>query len=219
MRHLLHIIMIGILFAGCQQEPYESGDTSLSYLNAEMVNIRVENAFVKSITNDEGISLPLPASLKQGSQSLPSDTTMRMMMYYVLDDAKEMKIVKSYIVGVVRPVGLWSEDSYKTDPVTLTSAWMSPNGSFLNLSLGVKTGKTDDSSARQTISVALDSIVVNEQGSRVRYMTLVHDQSTVPEFFTTNVYVSIPTDDYPSGEEIIMDINTYGGKVRKHFRK
>lgn len=219
MRHLLHIIMIGILLAGCQQEPYESGDTSLSYLNAEMVNIRVENAFVKSITNDEGISLPLPASLKQGSQSLPSDTTMRMMMYYVLDDAKEMKIVKSYIVGVVRPVGLWSEDSYKTDPVTLTSAWMSPNGSFLNLSLGVKTGKTDDSSARQTISVALDSIVVNEQGSRVRYMTLVHDQSTVPEFFTTNVYVSIPTDDYPSGEEIIMDINTYGGKVRKHFRK
>lgn len=219
MRHLLHIIMIGILLAGCQQEPYESGDTSLSYLNAEMVNIRLENAFVKSITNDEGISLPLPASLKQGSQSLPSDTTMRMMMYYVLDDAKEMKIVKSYIVGVVRPVELWSEDSYKTDPVTLTSAWMSPNGSFLNLSLGVKTGKTDDSSARQTISVALDSIVVNEQGSRVRYMTLVHDQSTVPEFFTTNVYVSIPTDDYPSGEEIIMDINTYGGKVRKHFRK
>lgn len=211
--------MIGILLAGCQQEPYESGDTSLSYLNAEMVNIRLENAFVKSITNDEGISLPLPASLKQGSQSLPSDTTMRMMMYYVLDDAKEMKIVKSYIVGVVRPVELWSEDSYKTDPVTLTSAWMSPNGSFLNLSLGVKTGKTDDSSARQTISVALDSIVVNEQGSRVRYMTLVHDQSTVPEFFTTNVYVSIPTDDYPSGEEIIMDINTYGGKVRKHFRK
>ena len=48
MRHLLHIIMIGILLAGCQQEPYESGDTSLSYLNAEMVNVRVENAYVKS---------------------------------------------------------------------------------------------------------------------------------------------------------------------------
>ena len=161
MRHLLHIIMIGILLAGCQQEPYESGDTSLSYLNAEMVNVRVENAYVKSITNDEGISLPLPASLKQDSQSLPSDTTMRMMMYYVLDGAKEMKIVKSYIVGVISPVGLWSEDSYKTDPVTLTSAWMSPNGSFLNLSLGVKTGKADDPSARQTINVALDSVVVD----------------------------------------------------------
>ena len=107
MRHLLHIIMIGILLAGCQQEPYESGDTSLSYLNAEMVNVRVENAYVKSITNDEGISLPLPASLKQDSQSLPSDTTMRMMMYYVLDGAKEMKIVKSYIVGVISPMGLW----------------------------------------------------------------------------------------------------------------
>lgn len=219
MRLLLHIIMIGILLAGCQQEPYDSGDTSLSYLNAEMVNIRVENAFVKSITNDEGISLPLPASLQQGSQSLPSDTTMRMMMYYVLDDAKEMKIVKSYIVGVVRPVELWSEDSYNTDPVTLTSAWMSPNGSFLNLSLGVKTGKTDDPSAHQTINVALDSIVVNEQGQRTRYLTLAHDQSIVPEFFTTNVYISIPTDDYPSGEALVIDINTYGGKVRKHFRK
>ena len=219
MRHLLHIIMIGILLAGCQQEPYESGDTSLSYLNAEMVNVRVENAYVKSITNDEGISLPLPASLKQDSQSLPSDTTMRMMMYYVLDGAKEIKIVKSYIVGVISPVGLWSEDSYKTDPVTLTSAWMSPNGSFLNLSLGVKTGKTDDPSARQAINVALDSVVVDEQGQRTRYMTLVHDQSIVPEFFTTNVYISIPTDDCPSGETLVIDINTYGGKVRKHFRK
>ena len=219
MRHLLHIIMIGILLAGCQQDPYESGDTSLSYLTAEMVNVRIENAYVNSITNDEGKSLPLPASLGINSQSLPADTTMRMMMYYILDGVTEMKIMKSYMVGVVRPVGLWSKDSYKTDPVMLTSAWMSPNGGFLNLSLGVKTGKTDDSSARQTITVALDSIVVNEQGSRVRYMTLVHDQSTVPEFFTTNVYVSIPTDDYPSGEEIIMDINTYGGKVRKHFRK
>lgn len=217
MRLLLHIIMIGILLAGCQQEPYESGDTSLSYLNAEMVNVRVENAYVKSITNDEGISLP--TSLKQGSQSLPSDTTMRMMMYYVLDGAKEMKIVKSYIVGVISPVGLWSEDSYKTDPVTLTSAWISPNGSFLNLSLGVKTGKTDDPSARQTINVALDSVVVDEQGQRTRYMTLAHDQSIVPEFFTTNVYISIPTDDSPSGETLVIDINTYGGKVRKHFRK
>ena len=219
MRHLLHIIMIGILLAGCQQEPYESGDTSLSYLTAEMVNVRIENAYVNSITNDEGKSLPLPASLGINSQSLPPDTTMRMMMYYILDGVTEMKIMKSYMVGVVRPVGLWSEGSYKTDPVTLTSAWMSPNGSFLNLSLGVKTGKTDDPSARQTINVALDSVVVDKQGQRTRYMTLVHDQSIVPEFFTTNVYISIPTDDCPSGEALVIDINTYGGKVRKQFRK
>lgn len=218
MKHIFHIMMIGTLLVGCQQEAYDSGDTSLSYLKAEMVNMRVEGVTLKSITNDEGKSLAFPPSLKL-ERPVARDTTLRWMMYYNMRRDGCIELVKAEQVYVLEPMAAHEEKEYRTDPVVLTSAWLSPNGKYVNLSLAVRTGVADDEKAHHTIGLVSDSVVVGQDFRRRSFVTLLHDQSGLPEFYTSTVYLSIPFDAYRSGEEINIDVNTYKGKVRRTFRK
>lgn len=219
MRHLITTIIFGTLLAGCQQEPYDTGDTSLSYLNAEMVSVHVRGNEIVSIINDADNQLPVPPEIKVHESLAHNDTTYRMMMYYVREGNEEIKIVKSQMAMLMKISEDAAAKPYPTDPVIMTSAWMAPNGKHLNLSLGVKTSVQEDKEAAQTMALVTDSVKMTEGGRRRRYVTLSHDQATVPQFYTTTIYLSIPTDQYLEGDEIVFRVNTYEGEYVNTFRK
>lgn len=219
MRHLVKTIIIGTLLAGCQQEPYDTGDTSLSYLNAEMVSVHVKGAEIVSIVNDADEQFPVPPEIRVSEALVHKDSTYRMMMYYVREGNDDMKILRSQMAMVMNISDNAVTRPYLTDPVTMTSAWMAENGKYLNLSIGVRTGVEEDKDAAQTMALVTDSVKMTDGGRCRRYVTLSHDQSTVPQFYTTTLYICIPTEEYPDGDEITLRVNTYDGEYVKTFRK
>ena len=58
------------------------------------------------------------------------------------------------------------------DPVTFESAWVSKGHRYLNLGLVLKTGKTDDSTAVQSLGVVCDSVKQQSGGAKVLYPAL-----------------------------------------------
>lgn len=219
MRYLLFILFIGIAFAGCKQDPYDSGDTSLSYLKAEMVNMSIERGAVSVVVNDAFQTIPFPSDFRLSKDFENVDTTLRLMMYYNQVPSQPVQIVKTVPVSILFPVENQTHIAYKTDPVDLISAWKSEQMNYINLSLGVKTGVADDKQAVQTLMFMQDSLKIAPEGGRIRYITLFHSQSTVPQFVTKQVYLTLPVNDFKQGDEVVLTVNTYKGKVQKTFKK
>ena len=179
------------LFLSCTTEEYESGDGEMSYLRADFVMAYA--GADKSIVS---------AVTDEGEQltwskgfapkwAEKADTTYRALLYY---NKVEGKVDPVSIVSVSVPrVRKMSEvkDKVYTDPVVFESAWKSANNSFINLGLQLKT------------------------------LRLYHHQNDVPEYYSANLYVSIPFDRLPcdiqKGDEVSITINTYKGEVKKGF--
>lgn len=64
----------------CTVEPYESGDSSLSYLKAEMVDMRVMGKGVQSILSDEDEQLRVSSEFQVPQKMERNDTIYRMML-------------------------------------------------------------------------------------------------------------------------------------------
>src|SRR3712207_8016413 len=58
-------------------------------------------------------------------------------------------LFRSTQVPIVRLRKVGKGESVATDPVSFESAWVSPNGKYLNIAFGLKTGKVDDENAVQ----------------------------------------------------------------------
>ena len=106
------------------------------------------------------------------------------------------------------------EKTYKDDPVKFESIWNSKSGKYLNLHLQLKTGYTEDSTAVQKLDVVTDSLISYPSGRRTLSLLLYHDQGNVPEYYSTQAYVSIPTTAL-AVDSIRLYINTYSGPVIK----
>ena len=61
-------------------------------------------------------------------------------------------------VAVLRPRLALDLPIVYTDPVGFESVWISKNHKYLNLTLVLKTGKTEDEKAVQTLAIVCDSI-------------------------------------------------------------
>ena len=99
-----------------------------------------------------------------------------------------------------------------TDPVKFESTWMSKTGKYLNLSLQLKTGVTDDSTAAQSLAIISDTLVKHADSKQIRHLILYHDQGNVPEYYSTKVYLSIPTNRIDA-DSVRISINSYDGEV------
>ena len=102
----------------------------------------------------------------------------------------------------------------KTDPVKFESLWLSKTRKYVNLRLLLKTGMTDDSTAVQRLALVSDTVLAYPDGTRTRCLRLHHDQNRVPEYYSTQVYISIPTDSIAT-DTVSFSINTYDGLVVK----
>ena len=218
MKHLLRLLVI-ILVASCTQDAYEKGEGTYSLMRGDFAEANVNsNREVTSITTDDGETLPL-TSLATAQWISRPDTIYRCMLYFNKVKAADGKLAAEVIsLGrvpclYVKPLTSF-EKTYKDDPVKFESIWNSKSGKYLNLHLQLKTGYTEDSTAVQKLDVVTDSLISYPSGRRTLSLLLYHDQGNVPEYYSTQAYVSIPTTDL-AVDSIRLYINTYSGPVIK----
>ena len=218
MKHLLRLLVI-ILVASCTQDAYEKGEGTYSLMRGDFAEANVNsNREVTSITTDDGEILPL-TSLATAQWISRPDTIYRCMLYYNKVKAADGKLAAEVIsLGrvpclYVKPL-ISFEKTYKDDPVKFESIWNSKSGKYLNLHLQLKTGYTEDSTAVQKLDIVTDSLISYPNGRRTLSLMLYHDQGNVPEYYSTQAYVSIPTTDL-AVDSIRLYINTYSGPVIK----
>ena len=203
MKKLLCIVST-FLIISCSQDVYDKGEGKYSLLRGDFAEAVVNsNQQVTKIVTDDGdeLSLTAPYTAKWVSKA---DTTYRCMLYY--NKVENQAEVVS--MGQVPCASI----TLLTDPVKFESTWMSKTGKYLNLSLQLKTGVTDDSTAAQSLAIISDTLVKHADGKQIRHLILYHDQGNVPEYYSTKVYLSIPTNRIDA-DSVRISINSYDGEV------
>lgn len=198
------MILATLLATACTTETYDSGDGDYSYLLAEFVEIHTaDSKQVDYAINDAGKHITFTKPITVRWAATP-DSLYRALLYYNNAPAGVKPLSVSQ-VHVLRPKDKDSIDNHATDPVTFESIWQSENGRWLNLSLLVKTGKSNDEDAFQLIGMMRST----DEDNMLR-LTLMHDQGTIPQYYTTRVYVSIPLGDDVQ-LPLRLTVNTYEG--------
>ena len=225
MRGFLRVIVIitilcqlSAIISSWSQDAYEKGEGRYSLMRGDFAEANVNSSReVTSITTDDGETLPLK-SLHTAKWISRPDTVYRCMLYYNKVKADDGKMVAEVIsigkVNCPQIIPLPANDQYKDDPVKFESLWKSKSGKYLNLHLQLKTGQTEDSTAVQKLEFFSDQVIVYPDGRRTLPVLLHHDQGGVPEYYSTQAYISIPTTDLDV-DSVRFYLNTYAGLVIK----
>ena len=196
----------------CTQDAYEKGEGEYSLVRGDFAEAVVNSSKqVTKIVTDDGDELFLtsPYTAKWVAKA---DTTYRCMLYYNKVDGKaEIVSMGQVPCATLYPLSQFDKE-FKTDPVKFESTWMSKTGRYLNLSLQVKTGTADDTAAVQSLAVVSDTLITHPDGKQIRSLILHHDQGNVPQYYSTQVYFSIPTDRIDA-DSVRISINSYDGEV------
>ncbi len=213
------LLAAAMLLAACQNAPYESGDTPLSYLTTELVDATTngEALFTQAIT-DDGTTLTLRPSYAADWATV-ADTTYRALLYHrqVTDGTTSViSLSRVTMTPIVRP---GTDVTIATDPLDLESAWMGKNKRYLNLALKIKTGAMEGEKQLQQVAVVCDSVTSLSNGKAHHWLTLFHKQNNQPEYYTSKVYVSVPLDSIALGDSITLRVNTYKGMISKEIEK
>lgn len=229
MKRLLRLLLILLLtppstllvMSSCTQDNYDKGDGYYSLMRGDFgeAKIGTEKKIV-SLTTDDGETLPMTRPYAAKWIQRP-DTVYRCMLYYnKVRDNKGQYAAEAISVGEVpcpHIIPIAKLDTVmKTDPVKFESAWMSKSGKYLNLSFALMTGAKDDGIATHTVSIVQDTVMTNADGTRTSYLRLFHDQAGVPEYYSTQAYISILTS-LIAADSVNIAINTYKGTVTKSF--
>jgi hypothetical protein len=171
-----------------------------------------------AITTDDGDLLPLK-DLYSSQWISTADTTYRCILYYNkvkgTDGKMSAEIISAGQVPCVQVKPLKKfEGEVHTDPVKFESIWMSKTGKYLNLSLQLMIGQTDDTTAIHQLGLLSDTLIVNPNGKRTLHVFLNHDQGKVPEYYSTQVYMSVQASTLDA-DSVSFKINTYSGIVEK----
>lgn len=211
-RVLLPIVFLLTVFISCEQDNYEKGEGRYSLMRGDFAELRIDADLRATtiVTDDlERLSLKEPYTAKWIARP---DTTYRCLLYYnKVDDKAEV-----ISMGQVPCPPIVSLDEFEekvcTDPVKLESIWLSKSGKYLNMSLQLKTGHTDDTTAVQHLAFVSDTLLVNPDKTQTLYIRLHHDQGNVPEYYSIQSYVSLPTDKIPA-DSVRLIVNTYSGLI------
>lgn len=210
------IILAALLAAACTSETYESGDGKHSYLTTGFVELHTAAAKVVTLAvTDHDDTLHFAPSLAC-EWAVKADTAYRALLYYnVGNGAQAVEPVSATMIPVLRWRMTSDMADVVTDPVVFQSAWISLNGSYLNIGLGLKSG-TDASlpeDTKQSLGMMCDTVMTRDDGTRLYQLRLFHAQNGIPEYYTNRLYVSVPLRELRNGDEIQLTINTYGGTV------
>ena len=211
-----------LLTLSCTQDAYDKGEGKYSLMRADFVEAN-SNAQkeIDRITTDDGDILSASKPFKVKFVNTP-DSVYRCVLYYnKVKDEKSQDVFEPISIGQVacpKIVTLAELDKeMKTDPVKFESAWMSKSGKYINMSLYLMTGTSDDEEAKHTLRIVQDTIVTNPDATRTSFLRLYHDQGGVPEYYSTQVYLSIITPEIPA-DSVRIQIPTYKGTVEKAFQ-
>lgn len=214
---LIFLIILVTSLVACHEDAYETGDTGLSYLSAEMVNMKVKGKEVVSITTDNQKALTFKKGMNVAESMARPDTIYRLMLYYSSVEGSPINIYDYYIVPQLNPMPLSETSTKDTDPLKLVSVCKSSDERFIDLSLGLLGSKTDE--RKHLICVTEDSVLTEKNGGKHHYFTLRHKQNDIPQYITTDMFASIPIAQYPSGTKFTITITTFGGIEKKEFSK
>lgn len=221
----LAVIAFLITLTACTSESYDAGDGPNSYLTADLVLLRTSpDKSVRSALLDDGTALQFSNPFAQEWLARP-DSVYRALLYYDKNEATTdaaagsgtaaKTIVRARSVRpvpVLSPVEAAKVDAMRTDPVGFESLWMSKNKSYINLSLLLKSGKTEADDALHALGIVSHGTTTDAAGIRTLHLTLYHDQGGVPEYYTVQQYVSIPTQLLEEADTVELTLNTYNGK-------
>lgn len=215
---LAALVTLMPLVAACTSDRYDSGDGTNSYLTAETMLLRTSaDGSVRSALLDDGKSVDFSNPFSAEWIEKP-DTLYRALVYYdkTPSDASTTPIVRARSVAQVPVLGVMEAadvENMRTDATGFQSMWMSANGSYLNISLLLKSGKTDGSDAIQTIGIVSNGVTTDETGKRTLHLMLYHDQGGVPEYYTVQRYFSIDARSLGDADCVELTLNTYKGAL------
>ena len=102
-----------------------------------------------------------------------------------------------------------------TDPVYVESCWRARNGRYLNLRLRVMTGDDEVAqSTRHVFGCVNDTLVTQADSTTTLHLSLYHSQGGQPEYYSREVYLSIPLYDV-SADSVRLTVQTYNGLLQK----
>lgn len=224
MRRFALLIPLLLFIFSCSNDGYDTGDGTLSNMRADFVEAKTNSSsYITKIETDDGETLMLSKSLSVSWATKP-DTLYRALLYYnkVLSSAgsyqaEPIAISQISVPSIHNVTEL--EGGIVTDPVTFTSAWKSKNGKYINLDFYIKMGTVDGSFDTQVLGIVYDGTEQTESGNQHVKLILYHAQNGVPEYYSSEVYLSIPVSAIPGdlseGDEVEIYINTYDGEVTK----
>lgn len=215
-----------LLLCSCSNETYETGDGGLSLMRADFAEALTDaSAAVVSIETDDGETLNLTHSVTP-SWKTKADTIYRVLIYYNKVDtqtstylAEPVQLSQVLVPQITDLSAL--KDGMKTDPVIFESAWVSRNLKYINLDLNVKTGTIDGDTGSQTIGIICTGIEKQTNGTNIIKLCLYHDQCSVPEYYSSELYISVPLSALPftlsEGDIVQISMTTYDGETTKVF--
>ena len=218
---ILFTIHYSLFIASCTQDAYEKGEGKYSLVRADFVEAHANGQKeIDRITTDDGDRFTIAKAFTT-KWVTTADSTYRCILYYRKESGNMgQESVEPISIGQVPcpKITLLSEldKEMKTDPVKFESAWLSKTGKYLNLSFYLMTGTADDEDATQTLHIIQDSIMTNPDATRTSFLRLYHDQGGIPEYYSTQVYVSLLTSQIEA-DSVSISINTYKGPVTKSF--
>lgn len=212
---------LSLITLSCTQDSYDKGEGKYSLMRADFVEAHTNGQKqIDFFTTDDGDQFPINKAFTT-KWLTTADSTYRCILYYnkVGEGSGKFSAEPISISQVpcpkVTPLAEL-EKPMKTDPVKFESAWLSKTGKYLNLSLYLMTGTTDDENISQTLHVIQDTIMTNPDATRTSYLRLYHDQAGVPEYYSAQVYASILTKQIEA-DSVRISINTYKGEITKSF--
>ena len=213
------LLILTCLIAACTSHDYDTGDGALSYLRADFAEAH-SNAVgsLDYIDTDEDQRVFF-ASPYKSDWVVTADSLYRVLAYYdatTTGTTPKVHTVVQLVTLDPKPTETVKEPIY--DPVSsVESAWLSANGKYLNLGLRLMTGATDDDKARQTVGMLLDEDTERDDHTHHYRLRFFHNQNGVPEYYSTLVYICIPTANMNAGDGMTVLVNTYKGWEERSF--
>lgn len=203
------VLPLALLVGGCTNESYDTGDGRYSYLRADFGMAHAERPLsIDYFISDDSDTLHFQSPLSP-MWAVTGGEYYRCLLYYnVGESASEVSPVSVSQVLVARV--LPPSDTLSTDPLVFQGAWI--GGGYLNVAFEVKTGQADGVDSKQIVGMTLDSISADSTA----WMTMLHSQNGVPEYYSSRSYMSVPLDSIPA-KEISLSVNTYNGKAVKRL--
>lgn len=213
-KHIAWMLAMALLAVDCTQDAYDKGEGPYSQMVAEMADGHTASDkrvthFVTDDAIDYKVANPFTTSLME-----KPDTTYRAIFYFKQQEPGQAEVIGLDRVGVLRPFKM---ETLKTDPVKLESVWLGKSKRYLNLSLYLMVGSTDNDEALHRMGCHRDTLTYNDDGTRTLHLTLYHDQGGVPEYYSSRAYFSIPLTE-STADSIRLRINTYEGIITKCIR-
>ena len=220
MRQLLFAAIWCALTAACTSESYDSGDTSLSYLSAEWADVTTNSdGLVAYAHTDAGQRLTFSPPYQATWIGQKADTTCRAVLYHgqVSGETTSVKALSPVLMASV--TDRTEEITAKKDPIGGARAWISADKRYLNIVLTLKVGRKENAPTQQKVGFLCDSVTTLADGTRCCWLTLVHDQNGVPDYYSQEANVSVPAEALHQADKVCLRVMTTQGEKLLEVRE